>query len=91
MKNSNIKAVPSVSVTYSQNGSSKKSNELGMHVMQELAYEKRGERYLLIKSPLRQLHTNMRFYRKPIHIMKFSRELFIFVSADANFFTSRTF
>lgn len=44
-------SVPSVSVTYACNGSSKKSNELGMRVMQERAYEKRGEQYLLIKSP----------------------------------------
>jgi hypothetical protein len=44
-------SVPSVSVTYARNGSSKKSNELGMRVMQERAYEKRGEQYLLIKSP----------------------------------------
>ena len=43
--------VPSVSVTYAQNGSSTKSNELGMRAMQERAYEKRGEQYLLIKSP----------------------------------------
>lgn len=43
--------IPSVSVNYAQNGSSKKSNELGMRVMQERAYEKRGEQYLLIKSP----------------------------------------
>ena len=46
-----MKTVPSVSVTYAQNGSSTKSNELGMRVMQERAYEKRGEQYLLIKSP----------------------------------------
>ncbi|KZZ43462.1 DEAD/DEAH box helicase, partial [Oleiphilus sp. HI0118] len=45
------KSVPSVSVQYASNGSSKKSNELGMRVMQERAYEKRGEQYLLIKSP----------------------------------------
>ncbi len=45
------KLVPSVSVTYSQNGSASKSNELGMRPMQERAYEKRGEQYLLIKSP----------------------------------------
>jgi DNA or RNA helicases of superfamily II len=45
------KSIPSVSVNYSNNGSSKKSNELGMRVMQERAYEKRGEQYLLIKSP----------------------------------------
>ncbi|MRG71103.1 DEAD/DEAH box helicase [Alphaproteobacteria bacterium HT1-32] len=45
------KNVPSVSVTYAQNGNSTKSNELGMRPMQERAYEKRGEQYLLIKSP----------------------------------------
>ena len=44
-------SVPSVSVTYARNGSSTKANELGMRVMQERAYEKRGEQYLLIKSP----------------------------------------
>ena len=43
--------VPSVSVTYARNGNSTKPNELGMRVMQERAYEKRGEQYLLIKSP----------------------------------------
>ena len=43
--------VPSVSVTYSRNGTSTKANELGMRPMQERAYEKRGEQYLLIKSP----------------------------------------
>ena len=45
------RSIPSVNVTYSRNGSSTKSNELGMRVMQERAYEKRGEQYLLIKSP----------------------------------------
>ena len=44
-------SVPSVSVTYAQNGGSTKSNELGMRAMQERAYQKRGEQYLLIKSP----------------------------------------
>ncbi|MAM93238.1 DEAD/DEAH box helicase [Parvibaculum sp.] len=48
---SNKKQVPSVSVSYAQTGSSTKSNELGMRPMQERAYEKRGEQYLLIKSP----------------------------------------
>ena len=43
--------IPSVSVKYAANGKSKKSNELGMREMQERAYEKRGEQYLLIKSP----------------------------------------
>jgi superfamily II DNA or RNA helicase len=44
-------AVPAVSVTYAQNGSSTKANAFGMRPMQERAYEKRGEQYLLIKSP----------------------------------------
>jgi hypothetical protein len=43
--------IPSVSVKYAANGKSKKSNEMGMREMQERAYEKRGEQYLLIKSP----------------------------------------
>src|SRR5271169_5984956 len=44
-------AVPAVSVTYARNGSSTKANALGMRPMQERAYERRGEQYLLIKSP----------------------------------------
>lgn len=44
-------AIPSVSVTYAQNGTSTKANALGMRPMQERAYQKRGEQYLLIKSP----------------------------------------
>jgi hypothetical protein len=46
-----MKSVPSVSVSYARDGSSTKANELGMRPMQERAYEKRGEQYLLIKSP----------------------------------------
>ncbi len=46
-----VKSVPSISVTYARNGSSTKANALGMRPMQERAYEKRGEQYLLIKSP----------------------------------------
>ena len=45
------KSVPSVSVNYASNGSSTRSNSLGMRAMQERAYERRGEQYLLIKSP----------------------------------------
>ena len=45
------KSVPSVSVSYARTGSSAKANALGMRPMQEQAYEKRGEQYLLIKSP----------------------------------------
>ncbi len=44
-------AVPAVSVAYAQNGRSTRANELGMRPMQERAYQKRGEQYLLIKSP----------------------------------------
>lgn len=43
--------IPTVSVSYSQSGNSTKPNEMGMRPMQERAYEKRGEQYLLIKSP----------------------------------------
>src|SRR3954468_20422471 len=45
------KSVPSVSVSYAQNGRSTKANALGMRPMQERAYQRRGEQYLLIKSP----------------------------------------
>jgi superfamily II DNA or RNA helicase len=43
--------VPSVSVSYAQTGNSTKANALGMRPMQERAYERRGEQYLLIKAP----------------------------------------
>lgn len=43
--------IPSVSVNYAQDGTSTKANALGMRPMQERAYQKRGEQYLLIKSP----------------------------------------
>jgi len=43
--------IPSGSVSYARNGASTKANVLGMRPMQERAYEKRGEQYLLIKSP----------------------------------------
>src|ERR1700722_5473347 len=46
-----VKSVPSISVSYARNGSSTKANALGMRPMQERAYERRGEQYLLIKSP----------------------------------------
>ena len=48
---SNPISVPSVSVTYAQDGTSTRPNDLGMRPMQERAYQKRGEQYLLIKSP----------------------------------------
>lgn len=44
-------SIPSVSITTAHTGASSKSNELGMRAMQERAYAKRGEQYLLIKSP----------------------------------------
>ncbi len=46
-----VQSIPSVSVQYAGNGNSTKPNELGMRPMQEKAYERRGEQYLLIKSP----------------------------------------
>lgn len=46
-----LQSIPSVTVKYASNGSSTKANEMGMRTMQERAYEKRGEQYLLIKSP----------------------------------------
>ena len=42
---------PSVSVSYARHGNSTRANALGMRPMQERAYAKRGEQYLLIKSP----------------------------------------
>ena len=48
---SNPISIPAVSVTYAQAGTSTHSNALGMRPMQERAYQKRGEPYLLIKSP----------------------------------------
>jgi len=43
--------VPSVSITTAHTGASNKTNALGMRPMQERVYERRGEQYLLIKSP----------------------------------------
>ena len=45
------KSIPSVSLSCAGTGRSTKANALGMRAMQERAYEKRGEQYLLIKSP----------------------------------------
>ena len=47
----NTYTVPSVSITTARTGASAKANELGMRTMQERAYARRGEQYLLIKSP----------------------------------------
>lgn len=43
--------IPAVSIKTARTGASSKSNALGMRPMQERAYAKRGEQYLLIKSP----------------------------------------
>lgn len=45
------KPIPAVSFTTARTGASAKANEMGMRPMQERAYAKRGEQYLLIKSP----------------------------------------
>jgi len=47
----NAYTVPAVSITTAHTGASTHANALGMRPMQELAYAKRGEQYLLIKSP----------------------------------------
>ncbi|MYE33711.1 MAG: DEAD/DEAH box helicase [Gemmatimonadales bacterium] len=47
----NAKSIPSVTVSYARTGRTTQSNELGMRPMQERAWERRGEQYLLIKSP----------------------------------------
>lgn len=47
----NKRTVPAVSIKTACTGVSNKANELGMRPMQERAFEKRGEQYLLIKSP----------------------------------------
>ena len=44
-------AMSHISVSYAGTTKSARSNELGMRPMQERAWEKRGEQYLLIKSP----------------------------------------
>ncbi len=43
--------VPAVSITTAHTGKSRKTNALGMRPMQERVWNKRGEQYLLIKSP----------------------------------------
>ncbi len=43
--------VPSVSITAARTGASTKANAMGMRPMQERVYARRGEQYLLIKSP----------------------------------------
>ncbi len=49
MKTNN--AVPGISVDYSGDGRSTKSNAMGMRPMQERVWNFRGEQYLLLKSP----------------------------------------
>ena len=46
-----VHSIPTVSVFYTGSEGAARSNELGMRPMQERAWEKRGEQYLLIKSP----------------------------------------
>lgn len=47
----NTRTLPSVSITTARTGASTKANAFGMRPMQERAYARRGEQYLLIKSP----------------------------------------
>jgi len=43
--------IPSVSITTARTGATNRTNALGMRPMQERVWTKRGEQYLLIKSP----------------------------------------
>ena len=43
--------IPAVSVQYAADGSSARANEMGMRPMQQKVWQRRGEQYLLIKSP----------------------------------------
>ena len=45
------RGTPALSVSYAGTGASTRSNELGMRPMQERVWQRRGEQYLLIKSP----------------------------------------
>jgi superfamily II DNA or RNA helicase len=47
----NKRTIPSVSLATARTGVSHKANALGMRPMQERTYARRGEQYLLIKSP----------------------------------------
>jgi hypothetical protein len=47
----NKRTLPSVSIATARTGASTKANGMGMRVMQERSYARRGEQYLLIKSP----------------------------------------
>ena len=46
-----VATIPAVALHTSQTGASTKANTFGMRPMQERAYSRRGEQYLLIKSP----------------------------------------
>jgi hypothetical protein len=47
----NKRNIPSVAIVTARTGASSKISALGMRAMQERAYTRRGEQYLLIKSP----------------------------------------
>src|SRR3954449_5595491 len=47
----NKRTIPSVSLTTARTGASTKADAMGMRPMQQRAYARRGEQYLLIKSP----------------------------------------
>lgn len=47
----NFEGIPTISITYQGTGASTGVNPYGMRPMQERAWQRRGEQYLLIKSP----------------------------------------
>jgi len=50
-QSSTSRIIPAVSIVTARTGASSKSDELGMRPMQARAFAKRGQQYLLIKSP----------------------------------------
>src|ERR1700678_901104 len=47
----NKRTIPSVSINTARTGASSKADSFGMRPMQQRVYARRGEQYLLIKSP----------------------------------------
>ena len=49
-------------ITYEQTGRSTNTNELGMRDMQARVYEKRNEKYLLVKAPPAVLRNSLKSF-----------------------------
>ena len=60
------RGIPPISITSARTGASNKVNELGMRPMQERAFARCGEQYLLIKSPPASGSSNARSHVQAI-------------------------